>query len=143
MNIPTLTVSVFCFCIICSSCAVRRTPDYHVKIAGKYYRRGDYRKAEEECRRALLLYPFHKEAQFNLGNAYVQLEEWDNAVKAFQQAIWIKDTYPEPHYGMAVVHARLGKLVKSREFLKRYLQFRPHDQNARELMKKIEGDLER
>jgi len=127
--------------LLLSGCVGQRTPEYYLSIAGDYYRRGEYQKAADECQKALMVYPFHKEAQYNLGNAYVKMEQWDDALQAFQQAVWIQDTYPEPHYGLAVVYARTGNLKKAHAELLVYLEFVPGDTNARELLRKIEEDM--
>lgn len=127
--------------IVLSGCAARQSPEYYVRIAGQYYRQGEYQKAAEECQKALLGYPFLKEAQYNLGNAYVKMEQWDNALHAFQQAVWIQDTYPQPHYGLAVVYARTGDLKKAYEELQKYLTLVPGDKNARKLLRQVKEEM--
>lgn len=138
-------MKIFLVCLmsymVLSGCAARRSPEYHLRLAGKYYQKGAYNKSVEECQKALLIYPFHMQAQYNLGNAYAKLERWDLAENAFQQAVWIKDSYPEPHYGLAVAYARTGRLKKALKELNIYLNFVPNDKNALKLFHQIKGDM--
>ncbi len=122
-------------------CAAKRTPEYYVRVAGRYYQKGEYQKAVEECQKALLVYPFHKEAQYNLGNAYVKMDLLDEALSAFQQAVWIQDAYPAPHYGLAVVCYKKRKLKKAYEEIQKYLELVPGDENARKLLRQIKGEM--
>ena len=125
--------------VFLSNCATSRTPEYHLKLAGACYNKGDYPGAVIECNNALIEYPFHKEAQNNLGNAYAKMELWDKAIQSYQQAIWIKESYPPPHYGIAVAYTNTKELEKAVTELTRYLELVPGDKNAKDLLRQIKG----
>lgn len=130
---------LFSSIIMLAGCAARQTPEYHLKMAGRHFSKGEYHRAVKQCQQALIEYPFHKEAQYNLGNAYFELEQYDQAIQAYQQAVWIQETYPAPHYGLGISYARQVNLEKAAEELRRYLELVPGDKRAEDLLKKIEG----
>ena len=58
-----------------------------------------------------------------------------------QQAVWIQETYPAPHYGLGVAYAKTGDLKKAITELTRYLELVPEDARAEMLLKQIKGDV--
>src|SRR5262245_3252462 len=54
-----------------------------------YFRLGEFRKAVEDCQRALELNPFHFGAQSGLAQCYVRLKKPRTALRAFRQALKI------------------------------------------------------
>ena len=58
---------------------------------------GGLEDAKEEVRK----YPDSKEAHLKLGRAYVQLNEVQEAIKSYKQAIWIDPDYATAHIFLA------------------------------------------
>jgi tetratricopeptide (TPR) repeat protein len=51
-----------------------------------YWQQGEYRKSIEDCHRALRLNPHHFGAQSGLGQSYLRLKRYGEALKAFRRA---------------------------------------------------------
>ncbi|MBD3270968.1 MAG: tetratricopeptide repeat protein [Elusimicrobia bacterium] len=126
-----------------SACVGVNTPQYYLRIAGNYYQQGRYHAAIEACQKALSKDPFYKEAQYNLGNAFMKIGHYDNAIHAYQQALWIQENYPQPHYGLAVAYAQTGKIDAARGEINKYLELVPNDDNARVLREQLESESQR
>ena len=74
---------------------------------------------------ALRLSPDHVVALENLGSAYRQLKEWDDARKAYDRALAVSPNDPEANYGLGMVFAQTDDPARALEHLQRALQSRP------------------
>jgi tetratricopeptide (TPR) repeat protein/peroxiredoxin len=74
---------------------------------------------------ALRLSPDHVVALENLGSAYRQLKQWDDARKAFERALAVSPNDPEANYGLGMVFAQTDDTARALEHLQRALQSRP------------------
>ena len=74
---------------------------------------------------ALRLNPDHLIALDNLGNAYRQQKNWDEARKALERALKVSPEDPEANYSLGMVFAQLDDSERAYEYLQKALKFRP------------------
>ena len=74
---------------------------------------------------ALKLSPDYSIALDNLGSAYRQQRNWDEARKAFERALTIGPDDPEANYGLGMVFAQTNDTEHAQEYLQKALRFRP------------------
>jgi len=74
---------------------------------------------------ALKLSPDHLVALENLGNAYRQLRQWDDARKTLEHAVAVGPQDPEANYSLGMVYAQLNDTDHAYDYLQRALRLRP------------------
>jgi len=74
---------------------------------------------------ALRLSPDHLVALENLGNAYRQQKQWEDARRILQRAVEVSPQDPEANYSLGMVFAQLDDSERAYEFLQTALKFRP------------------
>ena len=74
---------------------------------------------------ALKLNPDHLIALENLGNAYRQQKQWDEAREALTRAVKVSPQDPEANYSLGMVFAQLDDAERAFEYLRRALDSRP------------------
>ena len=74
---------------------------------------------------ALRLYPDHLIALENLGNAYRQEKNWDEARQTLERAVAVGPQDPEANYSLGMVFAQLNDNDQAYEYLQRALKARP------------------
>jgi len=75
--------------------------------------------------RALQLSPDHLVALDNLGNAYRQQKQWDDARKTLEHAVAVGPEDPEANYSLGMVFAQLNDSDRAYDYLQRALKLRP------------------
>ena len=60
----------------------------------------------------------------NLGNTFLDLEQYENALEAFNKALEIDDEYPEAYYCRSLVYESLGQYGKAIENLETELRWK-------------------
>ena len=88
-------------------------------------REGEAAAAIDFFQRALQIDPAHLIALVNLGNAYRQQKEWDEAKKVLQRAFEVEPDDPEVNYSLGMVCAQLDESDRAYEYLKRAVELRP------------------
>jgi tetratricopeptide (TPR) repeat protein len=74
---------------------------------------------------ALKINPDHLIALENLGNAYRQQKNWDEARQTLERAVAVGPQDPEANYSLGMVFAQLNDTDRAYEHLQRALQARP------------------
>ncbi|MBZ5571934.1 MAG: FG-GAP-like repeat-containing protein, partial [Acidobacteriia bacterium] len=74
---------------------------------------------------ALRLSPDHLIALDNLGNAYRQQKQWEEARKTLEHAVAVGPDDPEANYSLGMVYAQLDDSGRAYEYLQRALRLRP------------------
>ena len=74
--------------------------------------------------KALKLSPDHLIALVNLGNAYRQQKQWDEARKTLERAVASAPEDPEANYSLGMVFAQLDDSARAYDYLQRALKFR-------------------
>ena len=81
--------------------------------------------AIQNFQQALRLNPDYLVPLENLGNAYRQQRQWDQARAAFERALTVNPESPGANYGLAMVYAASDDSEHTYEYLQKALQFRP------------------
>jgi len=74
---------------------------------------------------ALRLSPDHLIALDNLGNAYRQLQQWEQARKVLERAVVVAPQDAEANYSLGMVFAQMDDSDRAYEYLQRALKIRP------------------
>ena len=82
-----------------------------------YYMKGDYQKAENALREALMRNPVYPLANYTLGLIYVKLSDDKHAAKEFMTAITISPEYINAHWELAQTYLRRGANAKALKHL--------------------------
>lgn len=87
-------------------------------------REGRMKAATDKFQEALRLNPDHLIALGNLGNAYRELRQWDDARKVLLHAIEVGPDSPEANYSLGMVYAQTDDTTRASEYLKIALKYR-------------------
>ena len=60
----------------------------------------------------------------NLGNAYLEIEKYLDAIKSFHKAIELDDEYPEAYYSISLVYESMGNFEMAIEHLETALKWK-------------------
>lgn len=71
--------------------------------------------------------PDSSQAQFELGNAYVEAGQWEQAQAAYQKAIELDPNYQAAYANLGVVYYQLGKLDLAALQYQKALELKPND----------------
>jgi tetratricopeptide (TPR) repeat protein len=74
--------------------------------------------------------PYAEPAWYNLGTAAFRLKKWQEAVKAFEQAIAVNPERSESHFKLGVARYHLGKCSEVIPALRRALELAPTKRDA-------------
>ena len=88
-------------------------------------REGHTAEAIPYFQEALRLSPDHLIALDNLGNAYRQQKQWDEARRVLERAVAVGPQDAEANYSLGMVFAQLDDSDRAYEYLQRALKFRP------------------
>lgn len=82
---------------------------YDVYKGDRAYKKGELQKAIDYYNNGLALYPEHYGAQFNLGNIYVEYEDYYSAAGAYEKAIELKPSFTLAKMNLGIISAeKLG-----------------------------------
>ncbi|KAF0126594.1 MAG: O-antigen polymerase [Elusimicrobia bacterium] len=84
----------------------------------KIMRKGDFRAAAAELKRAYSAWPREVNTNYELGNAYVRSGELETAAWAYGEALKANCGYDEIFFNLAVVEKRLGNFRTAIDYLK-------------------------
>ena len=98
--------------------------DRYVVELGYYWGRGEpeWGKAFEAGRKLLALYPDDLLGNGNLGAVYLDIEDWENALKCYEQAVRGRSRFYFTYWALADIYRAIGEPVKGQEVLERYLR---------------------
>ena len=88
-------------------------------------REGQTDEAVGYFQQALKLDPDHLVALENLGNAYRQQKNWEQARKVLEHALAVSPADPESNYSLGMVFAQTDDTARAYEYLRRALKSRP------------------
>jgi tetratricopeptide (TPR) repeat protein len=88
-------------------------------------RKGRTAEAIPYFQKALQLSPDHLIALDNLGNAYRQLKQWNDARTTFEHALQVSPEDPEANYSLGMVFAQMDDSARAYNYLQRALKLRP------------------
>ncbi|OGD27003.1 MAG: hypothetical protein A2V57_05305 [Candidatus Aminicenantes bacterium RBG_19FT_COMBO_65_30] len=99
--------------------------DRYIFEMGYYYGAGpepEWGKSLDAGRKLLALYPDDLTGNTNLGIFYAEIEDWENALKCFEQAVRGRARFVGAYGGLALVYRAIGEPAKGQEVLERYLR---------------------
>ncbi len=89
------------------------TSDYfHVKLAKLHFADGHYQEARLSYEKAVALNPSASN-HFSLGQAYLQLEEYSLAERAFNQVQRLESGEPAGYYGLGQTYSKMGSFEEA------------------------------
>ncbi len=88
-------------------------------------RAGRTTEAVGDFQKALRLSPDHLIALNNLGGAYRQLKQWDDARTTYERALQLSPNNSDSNYGLGMVYAQLDDTSRAFELLEKALKARP------------------
>ena len=88
-------------------------------------REGRINEAIDYFQGALRLNPEYWIALENLGNAYRQRRQWDEARAALERAVAVRPQEPEANYSLAMVYAQTEDTERAYQYLQKALTLRP------------------
>jgi len=96
---------------------VRESDSLLLSIAEQYYKAQQYNAAEQYLFRVSNLSKNEDiltRSKVLLGNIYIDKEDYDNALKIFNEIIAENDNVADAHYGIGLVYEKQNNLVKAR-----------------------------
>ncbi len=99
--------------------------------------RKDYDLACQSYLNALEIEPENAQTWYNLGNAYFYQQKWQKAQTCYTQAIKLDRSFADPLYNLAAVHVYQRQFDKAIELLRKYLSFRPEDEEAQTMLETL------
>ena len=114
-------------------CVYTYAQDGDVVKGNRFYKEGNYERAEESYRKSLLIKP-NPVAGYNLGNTLYKRDEVEKALKAFDETI---ETTDDPAlktnalYNKAVLLHKSNRLNEAIEAYKKALRLMPNDAEVR------------
>ncbi len=117
-----------------------KTPHFCYNNVGlAYYRKKEYKKAMENYRRALGLFPAYPACHSNLARVYDALSKHEQAVNAYKQAISYAPDYPGTYLELGRLYLKLGRVEEAREALKRTIALDAHGPYGDEASRSLKG----
>ena len=121
--------------LIISSIAFSQNNIDIVAKGNEWYKKGDFKQAIDQYKKATEIDPLDSVAPYNLGNALRRLNQLEAAEKAYLQAAKVakeKNGKSKSTYNDGVAFTRQNKLPESIDAYKQALRLNPTDQQARE-----------
>lgn len=84
-----------------------------------------YEEALAELKKVAILELDLAASRINLGIRYFEECMWDDALRHFEEAVQINDTYPDAFYWVALALIQLNEPVKAKNFLKNAIDLNP------------------
>jgi len=113
------------------SLADRTTPKEKLYIQATYARlvEDDLEKRLRLAKHLVEKYPKDKEARWELGSSYLQLQLTDEAIRQYQAAVDLDPNYTPALNNLASMYATKGDLGKALEYAKRQVEVAPNEPN--------------
>ncbi len=90
-------------------------------------RSGDFESASKRFSQALEISPEDEAAAYNVGEIFFSNQKNDEAVRYFEMAIKIKNTWPKPYYRLGLVYLNKGDYPKALEYLNKFVELDPQN----------------
>jgi predicted AlkP superfamily phosphohydrolase/phosphomutase/tetratricopeptide (TPR) repeat protein len=81
--------------------------------ANVYLKQNEASSAMQIFRKLLSVYPRSKQLNLNMGRAYINLKNWEDARKAFETTVSIDPDDSTAHHGIAICQLRLGNYYEA------------------------------
>jgi predicted O-linked N-acetylglucosamine transferase (SPINDLY family) len=114
-------------CLEQAAALARSEPQYHCNLGAVYLEAGRPAEAEESCRKALRLRPYHLDAQNNLGVALLCQGRFEAARDCFEAILRVRPTMLDARKNLALAHVRLGRCADGEREAREALRLAPDD----------------
>ncbi|UCE18032.1 MAG: tetratricopeptide repeat protein [Gemmatimonadota bacterium] len=98
---------------------------------------GDSKRVLETYEKMVQLFPRDKEAHFRLANVYSAFRRYDEAIREYEAALEIDNTYIHPYNFLGYLYARRGQYDKGVETLRQYMELVPDEPNPHDSIGEI------
>lgn len=111
--------------------AIKQSPDWddpHYVLALSLTELNKLKEAIEEYKQVIALAIKDEPkilAYYNMGNAYADLGEYENAIRSYKQAIKLDPTLSKPHNNLGLAFAALGRVAEAVKEFKQAVQLKP------------------
>jgi len=110
----------------------------YANLATYYYENKDYDQAIGYYKEAIRLDPDNARMYFNLGQAYLVKEQFDEARISYEKATFLDSrVHPLAHYNLAILYIRNKEESKARKAMETYFKICPKDVEARRFLQEL------
>lgn len=110
------------------------SPRSHNNMGDVYSQEGNTEGAIREFRKAIELKPDYADAYHNLANIYQNKGDLKEAIRFYQQAVSFNAILFESYYNLGIIYLNTGEFDLAEEYLKKSIEIRPDDINARQAL---------
>ena len=111
-------------------------------LAEEYRKHGKVRDAIVTIERGLSIHTSSVAAYVSLGKAYQQIERWEEAIRAYQNALRYDRENLVAIRQLADVHLSRGEKLEALKKLKLYQGLKPGEKDVQEAIERLQGELE-
>jgi tetratricopeptide (TPR) repeat protein len=104
-------------------------PKTHNNLGDMYGRHGDFKKAEEEFKKAIAINPNYGDAYHNLGNTYLQTERLELAIQSYEKAASINPNLWQSYQNISAIYFKQKKFDKALEYMEKAVKVNPQNDN--------------
>jgi len=116
----------------------QRATRIHYSLGGNlFYKKGLYREAIVEYRKAVALEPNFAPAYNRLGMSYAILNDYEQAEKCFQKVIKLSPQIDQGHLNLGLLYELKGEPAKALPFFERAFSLNPANPKTKEHLQKI------
>ena len=128
LNMTRESISAFSEALL-----VRESDALLLSIAEQYYKSKEFVVAEQYLFRIINNSQNDEmiiKSQILLGNIYIDRENYDKALKEFENVLQKRQNSADAHYGIGVIYEKQGNLVKARAEWRQTLKYQVNHQGA-------------
>ncbi len=120
---------------------LKKTPDSQVfaPLADAYRENGEYELAEKVCKEGLRRHPAHTSAWIILAKILKERENWDEAIKALNQALKLAGGNILAHQMMGEMFLEKRDTANALKSFKMVMLLNPHNQKVKKILERLES----
>lgn len=103
--------------------------NYLNDLAVQKIEEGNYQEAINLFLEIIKKYPSYFLAYYNLGNLYMSLEEFNQAIFYFERGISIDNEHAKTYLGLAICYGKIGKKQLATDYFQKAYQLDPSLKN--------------
>lgn len=103
-----------------------------------YYKKGDYKNAEDAFKKTIKHDRMYLIAYDNLGKVYIDSKRYSEAVEILNQVLKLKSNYPEARLDLGIAYLKLGKTDEAKTEFESALALDPEGIIGKEAKKYLE-----
>ena len=115
----------------------------YFKLAKAHAETGDYREAHRYIGEAIKRDRNNAEYMYLAGYSWMKEPNFVEAAKCFERLLELAPTHEQGLYNIAVAEQQIGHLTMAETYMKRYLELRPDDENAKRVLRRLQAQLHR